>query len=170
MVWQPDGNLAELETNQSRKTIRNYVKQLIAFRTEHPVLHRPESIMSRINLLVSRHIDGIDANIGGSRLPQLQPRIGCAVNQPYRAKPDVELPDDYASFNVLWKRNSLWYMPTLPAGKEWHAAIETFDETFHVLPQTAVKRPREARIQNWASSVQPSFHRVLLLYSQPLAV
>ena len=44
----------------------------------------------------------------------------------------------YTSFLICIGRQKSFDPPTLPAGKEWHAAIETFDETFHVLPQTAV--------------------------------
>lgn len=60
-------------------------------------------------------------------------------------KPDGTSDDSiYIIFNMYWETKS-FDLPTLPAGKEWHAAIETFDETFHVLPQTTVKQTKRSK-------------------------
>ena len=80
-----------------------------------------------------------------SGLFQLQPHIGCAVSRRLCAEPDGTSDDSiYIIFNMYWETKS-FDLPTLPAGKEWHAAIETFDETFHVLPQTAVKQTKRSK-------------------------
>lgn len=62
--------------------IRNYVKQLIAFRTEHPVLHQAKALCMAgyVILWSARHIGAWSANVA-SGLFQLQPHIGCAVSR-----------------------------------------------------------------------------------------
>ena len=71
--------------------------------------------------------------------------LGVLLAGDYAQKPDGTSDDSiYIIFNMYWETKS-FDLPTLPAGKEWHAAIETFDETFHVLPQTAVKQTKRSK-------------------------
>ena len=119
--------------------IRNYVKQLIAFRTEHPVLHQAKALCTQDTL--SCGLPGISAHGVQTWRPDFSNYsriLGVLLAGDYAQKPDGTSDDSiYIIFNMYWETKS-FDLPTLPAGKEWHAAIETFDETFHVLPQTTL--------------------------------
>ena len=125
--------------------IRNYVKQLIAFRTEHPVLHQAKALCMQDTL--SCGLPGISAHGVQTWRPDFSNYsriLGVLLAGDYAQKPDGTSDDSiYIIFNMYWETKS-FDLPTLPAGKEWHAAIETFDETFHVLPQTAVKQTKRS--------------------------
>lgn len=126
--------------------IRNYVKQLIAFRTEHPVLHQAKALCMQDTL--SCGLPGISAHGVQTWRPDFSNYsriLGVLLAGDYAQKPDGTSDDSiYIIFNMYWETKS-FDLPTLPAGKEWHAAIETFDETFHVLPQTAVKQTKRSK-------------------------
>ena len=126
--------------------IRNYVKQLIAFRTEHPVLHQAKALCTQDTL--SCGLPGISAHGVQTWRPDFSNYsriLGVLLAGDYAQKPDGTSDDSiYIIFNMYWETKS-FDLPTLPAGKEWHAAIETFDETFHVLPQTAVKQTKRSK-------------------------
>ena len=126
--------------------IRNYVKQLIAFRTEHPVLHQAKALCTQDTL--SCGLPGISAHGVQTWRPDFSNYsriLGVLLAGDYAQKPDGTSDDSiYIIFNMYWETKS-FDLPTLPAGKEWHAAIETFDETFHVLPQTTVKQTKRSK-------------------------
>ena len=126
--------------------IRNYVKQLIAFRTEHPVLHQAKALCMQDTL--SCGLPGISAHGVQTWRPDFSNYsriLGVLLAGDYAQKPDGTSDDSiYIIFNMYWETKS-FDLPTLPAGKEWHAAIETFDETFHVLPQPAVKQTKRSK-------------------------
>ncbi len=126
--------------------IRNYVKQLIAFRTEHPVLHQAKALCTQDTL--SCGLPGISAHGVQTWRPDFSNYsriLGVLLAGDYAQKPDGTSDDSiYIIFNMYWETKS-FDLPTLPAGKEWHAAIETFDETFHVLPQPAVKQTKRSK-------------------------
>lgn len=126
--------------------IRNYVKQLIAFRTEHPVLHQAKALCMQDTL--SCGLPGISAHGVQTWRPDFSNYsriLGVLLAGDYAQRPDGTSDDSiYIIFNMYWETKS-FDLPTLPAGKEWHAAIETFDETFHVLPQTAVKQTKRSK-------------------------
>ena len=129
--------------------IRNYVKQLIAFRTEHPVLHQAKALCMQDTL--SCGLPGISAHGVQTWRPDFSNYsriLGVLLAGDYAQKPDGTSDDSiYIIFNMYWETKS-FDLPTLPAGKEWHAAIETFDETFHVLPQPAVKQTKRSKNTN----------------------
>lgn len=140
--------------------IRNYVKQLIAFRTEHPVLHQAKALCMQDTL--SCGLPGISAHGVQTWRPDFSNYsriLGVLLAGDYAQKPDGTSDDSiYIIFNMYWETKS-FDLPTLPAGKEWHAAIETFDETFHVLPQTAVKqtkRSKNTKLGKQRATVVPS--------------
>ena len=119
--------------------IRNYVKQLIAFRTEHPVLHQAKALCMQDTL--SCGLPGISAHGVQTWRPDFSNYsriLGVLLAGDYAQRPDGTSDDSiYIIFNMYWETKS-FDLPTLPAGKEWHAAIETFDETFHVLPLSLI--------------------------------
>ena len=126
--------------------IRNYVKQLIAFRTEHQVLHQAKALCMQDTL--SCGLPGISAHGVQTWRPDFSNYsriLGVLLAGDYAQKPDGTSDDSiYIIFNMYWETKS-FDLPTLPADKEWHAAIETFDETFHVLPQPAVKQTKRSK-------------------------
>ena len=96
--------------------IRNYVKQLIAFRTEHPVLHQAKALCMQDTL--SCGLPGISAHGVQTWRPDFSNYsriLGVLLAGDYAQKPDGTSDDSiYIIFNMYWETKS-FDLPTLPA-------------------------------------------------------
>lgn len=140
------------ETKQGSQ-IRQYVKQLIRFRREHPVLHQKR---------VLRLMDTISCGVPDISVHGLQTWrpdfshysriLGLLLSGKYvRDKKDGVDDSVYIIFNMYWENKS-FDLPTLPDGSEWHVFLETYDETFSELPprkkrKTVKKRRKQMGVQ-----------------------
>lgn len=140
------------ETKQGSK-IRQYVKQLIAFRREHPVLHQ-----KRVLRLMDTIFCGVpDISVHGLQtwrpdFSNYSRILGLLLSGSYVRNKDGEVDDSiYIIFNMYWENRS-FDLPTLPDGSEWHIFLETYDETFSELPprkkrKSAKKKRRQMGVQ-----------------------
>lgn len=135
--------------------IREYVRKLIAFRKEHPVLRqeKPLSLMDTMSCgLPDLSAHGVETwRPDFSNYSRL---LGVLLCGKYAKARDGQEDDSiYIIFNMYWENKSFG-LPTLPDGREWHAAIETFDESFHELPARKAKTGRRKKMRR--SGVQRS--------------
>lgn len=115
--------------------ILEYVKKLILFRKEHPVLHQPKSLpMSDIKGygLPGLSIHGTQA--WRADYSNYNRMIGILFNGDY-ANDSKGNTDDiiYLIFNMYWESKT-FDLPSLPAGRKWYVAITTYDDMFYDIP------------------------------------
>ena len=126
--------------------IRDYVKTLIAFRKEHPVL-RQETQPYLMDTL-SCGIPDLSAHGLQTWRPDFSyySRMLAVLLCGKYAKREDNGEDDsiYIIYNMYWENKS-FDLPTLPDGREWYAAIETFDETIYELPARRVKHTKRKK-------------------------
>lgn len=129
----------------SHKEIQEYVKKLIAFRKEHPVLHQKEEL----HLFDSLSCGMPDLSIHGTQawrtdFSYYSRMLALLFYGDYQQKEDGK-PDDsiYIIFNMYWEAKS-FDLPNLPGDKEWYPAIETYGNTFNEVPRP-VKSKRKVR-------------------------
>ena len=130
------------ETNQE---IVEYVKKLIAFRREHPVLHQKEELHMYDTLscgMPDLSIHGMQA--WRADYSYYSRMLALLFYGEYQQKADGT-PDDsiYIIFNMYWEARS-FDLPNLPGDKEWYPAIETYGNTFSEIPRP-VKKKRKVR-------------------------
>lgn len=126
--------------------IFEFVKHLIAFRKEHPVLHQNREMY----LFDSLSCGMPDLSIHGTQawkadFSYYNRMLAVLLYGDYQQKVDGT-PDDsiYIIFNMYWEPKS-FDLPNLPADKEWYPAIETYDNTFSEIPQPVRRKKRKKR-------------------------
>lgn len=125
----------------SNREIYDYVKRLIAFRREHPVLHQKKELY----LFDSLSCGMPDLSIHGTQawrtdFSYYSRMLAMLFYGDYQLKEDGN-PDDsiYIIFNLYWESKS-FDLPNLPGDKEWYLAIETYDNTFTEVPRQEKKK------------------------------
>lgn len=130
---------------ESRREIFDYVKKLIAFRKEHPVLHQARELQMYDSLSC-----GIpDISIHGTQawradFSYYSRMLAVLLYGEYQNREDGTADDSiYIIFNMYWEPRS-FDLPNLPGDKEWYPAIETYENSFHEIPKP-VKRKRRRK-------------------------
>lgn len=130
---------------QGNREIFDYVKKLIAFRKEHPVLHQGKEL----HLFDTLSCGMPDLSIHGTQawrsdFSYYSRMLALLFYGEYQKREDGT-PDDsiYIIFNMYWESKS-FDLPQLPDGREWYPAIETYDNTFSEIPKP-VKKKRKTR-------------------------
>lgn len=130
---------------ESNRQIYDYVKKLIVFRKEHPVLHQTEEL----HLFDSLSCGMPDLSIHGTQAWRVDysyysRMLALLFYGDYQKKEDGK-PDDsiYIIFNMFWEAKS-FDLPNLPGNKEWYPAIETYGNTFSKVPEP-VKRKKKVK-------------------------
>lgn len=134
------------KTNTSTQ-IFEYVKKLITFRKEHVVLHQDTPL--RLMDTLSCGVPDLSAHGLQTWRPDFSNysrMLGILLSGKYTQGVREQEDDSiYIIFNMYWETKS-FDLPILPDGKSWHAAIETYDETFHALPpRTDAKKSKSRR-------------------------
>ena len=130
----------QLENN---KEIHTYVKKLIAFRKEHPVLHQKEGL----NMYDSLSCGMPDLSIHGTQawktdFSYYSRMLAMLFYGEYQKKEDGTSDDSiYIIFNMYWEARS-FDLPNLPGDKEWYPAIETYGNSFSEVPVPVKKKKR----------------------------
>ena len=126
--------------------IFDYVKKLIAFRKEHPVLHQNRELYMFDSLSCGMP----DVSIHGTQawkadFSYYSRMLAVLLYGDYQKKADG-LADDsiYIIFNMYWEPKS-FDLPNLPADKDWYPAVETYDNTFSEIPQPVRRKKRRKR-------------------------
>ncbi|MCH5267036.1 MAG: alpha-amylase [Lachnospiraceae bacterium] len=136
-------NWKETKTGQQ---IREYVKKLIAFRKEHPVLRR--ETQPHLMDTLSCGIPDLSAHGLQTWRPDFSNysrMLGILLSGKYARRKDGTEDDSlYIIINMFWENKS-FDLPTLPDGREWFAAIETFDEMIYDLPERRTKPVRRKK-------------------------
>ena len=123
-----------------RAGILEYVKKLIAFRKEHPVLHQGRELYMFDSLSCGMP----DVSIHGTQawradFSYYSRMLAVLLYGDYQQK--AGKPDDsiYIIFNMYWEPKS-FDLPNLPGEREWYPAIETYGNTFSTVPQPVRKK------------------------------
>lgn len=130
----------QLENN---KEIHTYVKKLIAFRKEHPVLHQKEGL----HMYDSLSCGMPDLSIHGTQawktdFSYYSRMLAMLFYGEYQKKEDGTSDDSiYIIFNMYWEARS-FDLPNLPGDKEWYPAIETYGNSFSEVPVPVKKKKR----------------------------
>lgn len=132
-----DDTITWLNWRESKQgnEIREYVKRLIAFRREHPVLHQNRQLQMLDTL--SCGVPDLSAHGVQTWRPDYSNysrMLGILLSGKYVEQASGETDDSiYIIYNMYWETKS-FDLPTLPDGSEWHVFLETFDNTFSDLP------------------------------------
>lgn len=122
------------ETNQ-RTQIHDYVKRLIAFRRENPILHQGRQM--HLMDTISCGVPDLSAHGVQTWRPDFSNYsriLGVLLSGKYVEGENGEAADSiYIIFNMYWETKS-FDLPMLPDGNEWYVFLETYDETFTELP------------------------------------
>ena len=125
--WRMTGNRTE---------IREYVRKLIAFRKEHPVLHQGRELYMFDSLSCGMP----DVSVHGTQAWRVDfsyysRMLAVLLYGDYQQKPDGTADDSiYIIFNMYWESKS-FDLPNLPGEREWYPAVETYGNTFSTIPQ-----------------------------------
>lgn len=126
--------------------IREYVTKLIAFRREHPVL-RQEYPLHLLDTL-SCGLPDLSAHGLQTWRPDFSNYsrlLGVLLCGNYAGGTNRQEDDSiFVIFNMYWENKSFG-LPDLPDGREWHVAIETFDDSFYELPARKAKPKRRKK-------------------------
>ncbi|MDE6852920.1 MAG: hypothetical protein K2J67_10655, partial [Lachnospiraceae bacterium] len=121
--------------------IRDYVKRLIAFRRENPVLHQGRQMQMMDT--ISCGVPDLSAHGLQTWRPDFSNysrMLGILLSGKYVENGQKEPADSiYIIFNMYWEMKS-FDLPMLPDGNEWHVFLETYDETFTELPPHKPKK------------------------------
>lgn len=143
-----DDNVTWLDwrENATGTEISEYVRKLIAFRKEHPVLHQEKELLMMDTLSCGMP----DLSVHGLQTwrpdySNYSRMLGLLLDGRYAKMPDGSEDDSiYIIYNMYWEAKS-FDLPVLPDGKQWYAAIETFDNTFSELPPKTKRTGKKKR-------------------------
>lgn len=141
----------------TQREIYDYVKKVIAFRREHPVLHQPEEL----HMFDSLSCGMPDLSIHGTQAwrtdySYYSRMLALLFYGDYQQKEDGT-PDDsiYIIFNMYWEAKS-FDLPNLPGNREWYPAIETYGNTFSEVPKPMKKKKiRKPSLESQKKTVVP---------------
>ena len=142
----------------NNKEIHTYVKKMIAFRKEHPVLHREKALHMYDSLscgMPDLSIHGMQA--WKADYSYYSRMLAMLYYGDYQQKPDGTSDDSvYIIFNMYWEARS-FDLPNLPGDKEWYPAIETYGNTFSTVPVPVrkKKRVRKPSLESQKKTVVP---------------
>lgn len=112
-------------------SIHTFVKNMIAFRKSHKVLHQKEPLQMHDYLSY-----GIpDLSIHGMQawkpdFSYYSRMLGMLYYGEYVKEEGKATPSLYIIYNMFWEPKS-FDLPNLPDGKTWQIVIDTYDNTFH---------------------------------------
>lgn len=138
-----DDTLTWLNWRESKQKtqIREYVKRLIAFRRENPVLHQGRQMQMMDT--ISCGVPDLSAHGLQTWRPDFSNysrMLGILLSGKYVENEQGEMADSiYIIFNMYWETKS-FDLPMLPDGNEWYVFLETYDETFTELPPHKPKK------------------------------
>lgn len=137
--------------------ILEYVKKLIAFRKEHPVLHRQKGFS-----MADYKNSGLpDLSVHGTQAWRADYSVynrmaGLLFNGDYACSMDGS-PDDiiYIMFNMYWESKT-FDLPVLPVGRKWYPAITTYDDMFYEIParKKNAERPKAVKMDKKEMELQ----------------
>ncbi len=140
------------------KEILEYVKKLILFRKEHPVLWQKEGLPASDNKgygLPGISIHGTQA--WRADYSNYNRMLGILLNGDYAEDAQGETDDIiYFIFNMYWESKT-FDLPSLPNGRKWYVAITTYDDMFYEIPvkkNSWKKRKRSVRIKKDGMDLQ----------------
>ena len=123
--------------------ILEYVKKLICFRKEHPVLHQKQELLQYDWLscgMPDLSVHGVQA--WKADYSAYNRMLGLLLYGDYETLENGKKDDSiYIIFNMYWENKS-FDLPNLPGDKEWYVAIETYDNSFTPVPD---KKPGKTR-------------------------
>lgn len=128
---------------KTKSEIYDYVKKLIAFRKEHPVLHRKEALY----LFDTLSCGMPDLSMHGTQawrtdFSYYSRMLAMLYYGEYQKKEDGAADDSvYIIFNMYWEAKS-FDLPNLPKDKEWYPVMETYGNTFSEVPPPARRKKR----------------------------
>ncbi len=143
---------------ENNKEIHNYVKKMIAFRKEHPVLHQKDGLHMYDSLscgMPDLSIHGMQA--WKADYSYYSRMLALLYYGEYQKKEDGSSDDSiYIIFNMYWEARS-FDLPNLPGDKEWYPAIETYGNTFSEVPvpMKKKKRIRKPSLESQKKTVVP---------------
>ena len=128
-----DNPTAWINWNQTKVStgIHTFVKNMIAFRKSHKVLHQKEPLQMHDYLSY-----GIpDLSIHGMQawkpdFSYYSRMLGMLYYGEYAKEEGKATPSLYIIYNMFWEPKS-FDLPNLPDGKTWQIVIDTYDNTFH---------------------------------------
>lgn len=141
----------------TQREIYDYVKKVIAFRKEHPVLHQPEEL----HMFDSLSCGMPDLSIHGTQAwrtdySYYSRMLALLFYGDYQQKEDGTTDDSiYIIFNMYWEAKS-FDLPNLPGNREWYPAIETYGNTFSEVPKPVKKKKiRKPSLESQKKTVVP---------------
>lgn len=140
------------------KEIFEYVKKLIIFRKEHPVLWQEEGLPTSDNKgygLPGISIHGTQAWMAD--YSNYNRMLGILLNGDYAKDVNGETDDIiYFIFNMYWESKT-FDLPSLPNGRKWYVAITTYDDMFYEIPvkkNSWKKRKRKVKLKKDGMDLQ----------------
>jgi glycogen operon protein len=131
---------------ESHREIFDYVRRLIHFRKEHPVLRQGR----QLNMFDSLSCGMPDLSIHGTQawktdFSYYSRMLAVLLYGEYQCREDG-LADDslYIIFNMHWESQS-FDLPNLPGAKEWYPVIETYGNTFSEAPKPPQKKTKKKK-------------------------
>ncbi|MCR5625497.1 MAG: hypothetical protein K6G11_09745 [Lachnospiraceae bacterium] len=145
------------------REIHDYIKNLIAFRKQYPVLHQKDELMFMDRLGVGMPDISIHSTVAWkSDYSNYNRMLGILLYGDYvnvstsddavglRRQGKVESGDSiYIIFNMYWEAK-YFDLPQLPDNKEWYIALETFSGEFKEIPKP--KKKTRKKIMSLADS------------------
>ncbi len=121
--------------NKREMQILEYVRKLVMFRKEHPVLWQEDGLPSSDNKglgLPGISLHGTQA--WRADYSNYNRMLGILLNGDYAKDANGETDDIiYFIFNMYWEQKT-FDLPSLPNGRKWYAAITTYDDMFYEMP------------------------------------
>ncbi|MDO4804212.1 MAG: alpha-amylase family glycosyl hydrolase [Lachnospiraceae bacterium] len=116
--------------------VTEYLKELIAFRAAHPILHPNQSLRGTDY----RNLGYPDISFHDTKAwyfidDQRSRSLGILLNGGYAGEDRTYI---YIGFNARWEEHS-FALPSLPAGLKWERAIESASEEVPLIQEKAVR-------------------------------
>lgn len=144
--------------NKRESDILGYVKKLILFRKEHPVLWQENGLPLSDNKgygLPGISVHGTQA--WRADYSNYNRMLGILLNGDYAIDGEGETDDIiYFIFNMYWESRT-FDLPSLPNGRKWYVAITTYDDMFYEIPvkkNSWKKRKRQVKIKKDGMELQ----------------
>lgn len=112
--------------NSQKKEFQKFVKEAIAFRKAHPILHMEKSMrMTDYKAYGYPDLSYHDERAWYTDMKSSSRNVGCMYCGKYAEKPDGSQDDFiYVAYNAYWEKKE-FALPKLPEGIYWEVAIQT---------------------------------------------